>query len=70
MDPQLTPDGRPYAPVRFKALSNERYLVSKFCNSSYTDVGNMTPREREYILEFILKDLQREKDARDAVRGK
>lgn len=64
MDPLRTSDGRPFAPVRFKEIANEKYLVTKFCNTSYEDVSKMTPKEREYLLGFILQDLQREQEAR------
>jgi len=60
----LTSDGKPFAPIRFKEIANEKYLVTKFCNTSYSDVAKMPPKEREYLLGFILQDLQREQEAR------
>ena len=68
LDPSLTSDGKPYGPVRYKEIINERYLISKFCHTSYSDVATMTPMEREYLLSFILNDLQRERDAHDKLR--
>ena len=62
MDPQLTEDGRPYGPLRYKEIARERYLISKHTNTSYEDTSTITPLERNYILEFLVDDLQRQKD--------
>lgn len=69
LDPILTSDGKPFGPVRYKEIANEKYLVTKFCNTSYADVASMPPREREYLLEFILNDLKREREAHDKARS-
>ena len=65
MDPLLTFDGRPYGVVRYQQLVEERYLISKHIHTSYLDVGKVTPTERKYLLEFIKKDLERDKEIRD-----
>jgi hypothetical protein len=71
MDPKLTEDGKPYGPVRFKNIVQERYFISKKCHTSYLDVGEITPLERGYILEFILDEIEKEKKAiEDAKRNK
>ena len=62
MDPQLTEDGRPYGPLRYKEIARERYLISKHTNTSYEDTSSITPLERNYILEFLVDDMQRQKD--------
>ena len=62
MDPQLTKDGKPYGPARFKELVKERYLISKNMNTSYEEVGRMTPIERKYIIEFMVDEIKREKE--------
>ena len=64
----MTSDGKPFGPTRFKEISKERYLISKHTNTSYSDTNNITPLERQYILEFITDDLQRQKDAYDKYR--
>lgn len=64
MDPQLTSDGRPYAPVRFEEIIEERYQISKMIHTSYNDLGDITPRERMYLLELIRKDLEHENELR------
>lgn len=55
-------DGKPYGPERFKAIVRERYIISKFINTSYNDVGDMTPLEREYIIGFIAEEKKREEE--------
>jgi hypothetical protein len=62
LDPQLTKDGKPYGPWRFKEIVRERYLISKNTSTSYNEVGQLTPKEREYIIEFIADEIKRSKD--------
>lgn len=59
LDPELTSDGKPYAPFRFKEIIRERYIITKNTNTSYGDIGNMTPTERAYMLEFIGDDFKK-----------
>ena len=35
----MTDEGQLYAPIRYKQIANEKYLISRYCNTSYTDVG-------------------------------
>ena len=59
----MTEDGHPYGPYRYKEIARERYLISKHTHTSYSDSGSITPIERGYLIEFIMEDLQRQKDA-------
>ena len=68
MDRQLTNDGKPYAPFRYKEIVKECYLISREINTSYTDLMNITPREKNYILEFIRERAEREKEAIEKAR--
>ena len=61
MDPKYNEDGTPYGPKRFKDIVKERYFISKKCSTTYNEVGNITPVERQYIIEFILEELEKEK---------
>lgn len=71
LDPVLTSNGQPYGPHRFKEITRERYLISKYCNTSYKDLDNVTPLEREYLLEFIKDELEKEHTAyEEAKRNK
>ena len=64
----MTNDGRPYGPVRYKEIAKERYLISKHTSTSYNSTEQITPLERGYILEFIVDDLQRQKELYDKAR--
>ena len=59
----MTKEGKPYAPYRFKKIVEESYLISHQIHTSYTDVLQMTPRERNYLIEFISKEAKEQKEA-------
>lgn len=70
----MTEDGRPYAPVRFKEITRERYEISKRINTSYNEIGDITPTERAYLLEFALEDIKQQnkiiEDANQKIKSK
>lgn len=55
----MTKNGKPYGPFRFKEIVKERYLISKNMNTSYNEVGKITPIERSYLIEFIADEVKR-----------
>lgn len=55
-----TPDGNLYCPQLFKKLVNDCYLISKFIHTSYNDVLELTPIEKNYLIDFIKQDNDRE----------
>lgn len=59
LDPKLTSDGELYGPIRYKEIVRQCYLIAKNCNISYSDVMDITPIERDYLLEFILEDVEK-----------
>lgn len=59
LDPELTSDGKPYGPFRYKEIVKQCYLISTKCATSYTDLMNITPRERDYLFEFIMEEFQK-----------
>lgn len=65
----MTEDGKPFGPSRYKEIARERYLISKHTNTSYEDTSNITPLERGYLLEFLVEDLQRQKDMYDKAQA-
>ena len=69
-DPASTSNGQPYAIARFKQIVHERYLISKYLHTPYTDVGAITPAERMYLMQFLLNDFEKEKEARDKAIAK
>lgn len=69
LDPQKTKEGKPYGPARFKQLVQECYIISKNCNTSYSDVLDISPLERSYILQFILEEAQSKQEAVDKAKA-
>ena len=67
MDPQLTSSGKPYAPLRYKEIVNERYLITKYTHTSYLDIGSITPTERNYLLEMIKNDIDKENEIKQKI---
>lgn len=73
----MTSDGKPYAPLKYKSIVSECYVISKSINTSYTDLMKITPTERSYMVEFInkeydetQKELQKLKDAQEEKKNK
>ena len=69
LDPQKTPDGKPYGPIRYKEIVQERFYISKNLNTSYADTGNITPTEKEYLIDFIIDDIKRQKAQIEALKN-
>ena len=65
----MTENGEPYGPARYKEIARERYLISKHTNTSYEDTSSITPLERGYLLQFMLEDMERQKDAYDKAKA-
>lgn len=63
LDPLLTSDSKKYCGEKFKELVRGRFMISKYCNTSYKDVGEMSPLERDYIIGFITEDLEKQQKA-------
>ena len=63
LDPQTTSDGQPYGPIRYRELVKECYLLSKNLHTSYTDILQISPIERNYLFKFLIEDAEREKEA-------
>ena len=53
LDPQLSKDGTPYGPKRYKELVKECWYVSDNLHTSYTDVLNLAYQDRVYLIECI-----------------
>ena len=62
LDQRYNEDGSLYAPSRYKDLVKINYAISKNCHTSYTDVIKLTPRERDYLWEFIVEEADRTKE--------
>jgi hypothetical protein len=53
LDPQISNDGSPYGPKRFKEIVKECWFISDNLNTSYTDVLDLSFQERFYLIELI-----------------
>ena len=62
LDPLLTSDGKPFAPVRIDRIITECYIISKRCHTSYVDVLEISPKERETLLNIIKMEMDKEKE--------
>ena len=70
LDPLLTSDAARYCSERYKELTRGRYLISKYCNTSYNDVGDISPLERDYIIGFITEELEKQQKALEEAKAK
>lgn len=68
LDPKLTSNGEDYGPIRYKQIAKERWYISKNLHTSYNEVGELTPIERNYLIEFTLEDLDREKESMEKLK--
>ncbi len=62
----MTSDGKPFAPVRLKQIVKENFFLTKHLHTSYSDLLDVTPTERKYLLEFLIEDFNKQKEARKA----
>lgn len=62
----MTSDGKPFAPIRLKQIIKENYILTKHLHTSYKDLIDMTPTERKYLLEFLIEEFKRQREAREA----
>ena len=53
LDPQLSSDGKPFGPKRYKEIVKECWYISDSLNTSYTDVLDLSYQERVYLIEYI-----------------
>ena len=52
-DQRFNEKGEPLTPLKYRSLVTERYVISSNINTSYEDVGKMTPTERHIILQML-----------------
>jgi len=68
LDPQSTDDGKPYGPWRYKQIVKESYIITKNTNTPYSDILNMTPTERELMIEFLSEDFKKQQEQLEQAR--
>lgn len=52
----MTEDGLPYAPIRFRELAKECFVITRNLNTSYVDTLQISPTERKYLIGFLLDE--------------
>lgn len=57
--------GNPIGPRRFKEIVEECWFISKSINTSYTDILQVTPLERRYLIDIIKESNRIEKEEWD-----
>lgn len=70
LDPATTDKGEPYGPWKYKQLVRECYLISKNCNTSYSDLMDITPTERAYLLQLISDEIKKSQEAVEEAKQK
>lgn len=68
LDPQLSNDGTPYGPKRYKEIVKECWYVSDNLNTSYTDVLDLSYQERIYLINCINEKKEATIQAMEEVR--
>ena len=46
----------------YKDLVQQRWTISHYLNTSYSDTGNTTPLERKYLLQFTAEEIQKKNE--------
>ncbi len=57
--------GNPIGPKRFKEIIEECWFISKNINTSYTDILQISPLERKYLIDVIKESNRIEKEEWD-----
>ena len=52
-------------PEIYKELVHECYILAKNINTPYTDLMNITPTEKKYLLSFIREDFEQIQKAKE-----
>ena len=63
LDPEFTESGELYAPIRFNEIIKERYLICKHCNTSYSDTGLLSIKEKNELLKLVASEIQKNKNS-------
>lgn len=69
LDPQTMSNGNPYGPVRFRQIIKECYLIAKNCNTSYTDLLNITPMEKNELINLIIEENKKSEEAMQKIKN-
>ena len=62
LGPRFDENGNPTGPKEYEDLVKERYYISKRCNTSYLDVGEISVHERRLLMKFIADEIKQEQE--------
>ncbi len=60
----------PFGVVRFEEIIQECYIISKNIHTSYTDLLDITPREKNMMLELLNNEAKRQQELYDKQKAK
>lgn len=63
--PQYDENHNLIGPKKFKEIIEECWFISKSINTSYTDILQISPLERKYLIDVIQESNRREKEEFD-----
>lgn len=69
LDPQTTSNGKPYGPYRYKQLIKECYIIAKNCNTPYTSLMDITPTEKNELLNLIIEENEKSQEAMARIKA-
>ncbi len=69
LDPQISKDGKPFGPKRYKEIVKECWYISDHTNTSYTDVLDISFQERVYLIECINEKIDNTNKAIEAAKA-
>ena len=66
LDLQFTSNDSSYTTQLLQNLIEERYYISKYTNTSYIDIDDVTPFERKVLIKLISDDIDAKNKAHEA----
>lgn len=70
LDPQLTSDGQPYGPFRYKQIMKDCWYITKHIHTSYNEILKISPNERDILIEFISNDIRKHNEEMEEILNK
>ena len=62
-------NGEPYGPHRYKQIIKEAYIIAKSTNTPYTEILDITPTERNELLNLILEENRKSEEAIEKIKA-
>lgn len=62
-------NGQPYGPYRYKQIIKECYLIAKNCNTPYTALMDITPTEKNELINLIIEENKKSQEAMEKIKA-